>query len=78
MFKVKDELVLVKCIYAPNKDMNPNDQNNESTAFFQKDFDDANKDQFTHKVIVGAYNVAINHAADTLGYLHINNPNSRD
>ena len=24
LFRIKDELVLVKCIYAPNKDMNPN------------------------------------------------------
>ena len=58
--------------------MNPNNPNNESTAFFQKVFDDSNEDQFTHKLTVGDYNVALNHAADTLGYLHINNPNSRD
>ena len=66
MFKVKNKYVLVKCIYAPNKDMNINDLNNESTAFFQKVFVDSNKDQFTHKIIVGDYNVALNHTADTL------------
>ena len=27
---------------------------------------------------MGDYNVALNHAIDTLGYIHINNPNSRD
>ena len=58
--------------------MNPNDTNNESTAFFQTVFDDLKEDQFTHKIIVGDYNIVLNHAADTLGYLHINNPNSRD
>ena len=34
--------------------------------------------QFTHKAIIGDYNIALNHNADTLGYLHINNPSSRD
>ena len=58
--------------------MNNNDPENESTTFFKKVFDDTNKDQFTHKVIFGDYNVALNHTIDTLGYLHINNPNSRD
>ena len=60
-FKIKNEHVLVKCIYAPNKDMNTNDPNKESTAFFQKVFDDSNEDQFTHRIIVGDYNVALNH-----------------
>ena len=69
---------MVKCIYAPNKDMNINDPNNESTVFFDKFFDDSNEDHFTHKFIVHDYNVALNHAIDTSGYLHINNPNSRD
>ena len=35
-FKVKNEHVLVKCIYAPNKDMNNDDPENESTTFFKK------------------------------------------
>ena len=78
-FRVKDEHILVKCIYAPNKDMNNNNDNeNESTMFLKRVFDDTNAEQFTHKVIVVDYNVALNHNADTLGYLHINNPNSRD
>ena len=34
-FKVKDKTVLIKCIYAPNEDSNPNDENNESTKFFK-------------------------------------------
>ena len=33
-FKTKDKTVLIKSIYAPNKDSNPNDDNNESTKFF--------------------------------------------
>ena len=48
--------------------MNINDPEHESTAFFKRVFDDTNEDQFTHKVIVGDYNVALNHTADTLGY----------
>ena len=43
-FKVKNEHVLVKCIYAPNKDMNNIDPENESNTFFKKVFDDNNKD----------------------------------
>ena len=34
-FRVKDEHILVMCIYAPNKDMNNDDDNeNKSTTFF--------------------------------------------
>ena len=58
--------------------MNNTGPENESNTFFKKVFDISNEDQFTHKVIVGEYNVALNHTIDTLGYLHVNNPNSRD
>ena len=48
------------------------------TLFSKEVFDDSNEDKFTHKVTIGDFNVAINHTNDTLGYLHVNNPNSRD
>ena len=35
-FKTKDENVHVKCIYAPNKDLNPNDPDNE--CFFSNSY----------------------------------------
>ena len=61
---------MVKCIYAPNPDMNLTGP--------QKVFDDTNENNFTHKISTGDFNVALNHFYDTSGYLHINNPNSRD
>ena len=75
---MKNEYVLVKCIYAPNKDRNNTSPENESNTFFKKVFDDSNEEHFTHKIIVDDYNVAVNHDIDTLGNLRINNPNSRD
>ena len=35
-------------------------------------------DKYTHKITLGDFMVALNHMYDTSGYLHINNPNSRD
>ena len=46
--------------------------------FFQKVFDDTNEDKYTHKITLVDFNIALNHTYDTSGYLHINNPNSRD
>ena len=75
---MKNESVLVKCIYAPNKDMNLSGPENESRVFFQKIFDDTNEEKYTNKITLGDFNIAPNHTYDTSGYLHINNPNSRD
>ena len=41
-FTVKAQIVLVKCIYAPNKDMTTNEKDNYSNTFFKKVFDDSN------------------------------------
>ena len=56
-FKVKGEYVLVKCVYAPNSDMNSTGPDNESKTFFKKVFDDFNEDKYSHKVTVGDFNV---------------------
>ena len=40
--------------------------------------DDTDEEVYAHKFTVGDFNVALNHDADTAGYLHINNPNSRE
>ena len=58
--------------------MNLTGPDNESKTFFQTVFDDTNEEEFTHKITVGDFNVALNHDYDTSGYLHINNPNSRE
>ena len=46
--------------------------------FLQKVFDDTNENNYIHKITLGDFNVALCHAYDTSGYLHVNNPNSRD
>ena len=43
-FKVKDLNVLVKCIYAPNKDMTKNELDNNSNTFFKTVFNDEDDD----------------------------------
>ena len=63
-FKVKNEHVLVKCIYAPNINMNSTGPDNESKAFFKEVFDDWHEDKYTHKVTVGDFNVALSHTND--------------
>ena len=47
-------------------------------VFFQTVMDDTDEDKYVHKFIVGDYNIALNPDLDISGYLHINNPNSRD
>ena len=71
-FKVKDETVLVKCIYAPNNDSNPNDDNNKSTKFFKQIMDDTGEEKYNPRMITGDYNVALKHYIDTSRYLHVN------
>ena len=75
---VKGKKVLLKCIYAPNEDSIPNDLENESTKFFNMIMDDTDEEVYEHKFTLGDFNVALNHDTDTAGYLHINNPNSRE
>ena len=77
-FKANDQTVLVKCIYAPNHDSNPNDDNNDSTEFFRKVMDDTGDEKYNHRMIAGDYNVALKHDIDTSGYLHVNNPHTRE
>ena len=61
-----------------HEDSNPNDDNNESTKFLKIFMDDTNEEKYDYRLITGDFNVAMKHNLDTLGYLHINNPNSRD
>ena len=74
---VKEVNIFLKCIYVPNEDSIPNNLENESTKFFNTIMNDTDEDN-THKLTVGDFNVALNHEADTVGYLHIKNPNSRE
>ena len=76
-FKHNKLKYLVKCLYAPNKDLITGDMNNENTIFFKSIFDDSNNMEYGHCVMAGDYNVALKHEIDTNGYLHINNPSSR-
>ena len=58
--------------------MNTTGLENESRAFFKEVLDDSEEDKYTHKITLGDFNVALNHMNNTSGYLHINNPNSRE
>ena len=77
-FKANDQTVLIKCIYAPNEDSNPNVDNKDSTMFFKTVMDDTGDEEYNHRIMAGDYNVALNHEKDTSGYLHVNNPNTRE
>ena len=71
--------VLIKCCYAPNGDMAPLNSESEgySDTFFRAIFDDSNDTEFDLSIMAGDFNVAPDHNLDTLGYLHVNNPNTR-
>ena len=34
--------------------------------------------KFDHRLIMGDFNIAMKHELDTSGYLHVNNPNTRE
>ena len=51
---------------------------NPSSNFFKSVFNDDNEEEYDIKAIVGDFNVAPDHNMDTAGYLHVNNPNTRD
>ena len=76
---LSDTKVLIKCCYAPNGDMTPLDSESEnySDIFFKTVFDDRYDIDFDVTLMVVDYNVAPDHNKDTLGYFHVNNPNTR-
>ena len=49
---IKGMKVRLKCIYAPNKDSNPDETETESTLFFNTIMDDTSKEIYTHKFTV--------------------------
>ena len=71
--------VLIKCCYAPNEDSPALDSENEnySSEFLREIFDDSDDSDYDIIMMAGDFNVAPDPNKDTLGYLHINNPNSR-
>ena len=40
--------------------------------------DDTDEEKYDYRLITGDFNVALQHNLDTLGYLHVNNPNTRE
>ena len=77
IFVVNTAKILIKCCYAPNKDMTCNGPNNYSNIFYKTVFDDALDSEYEVTLMVGDFNVAPDHNMDTMGYLQTNNPNSR-
>ena len=59
--------------------MTPLDSESEnySDKFFKTIFDDRTDIDYDVTIMVGDFNVAPDHNKDTLGYLHVNNPNTR-
>ena len=45
--------------------------------FFKTIFNDSNDSDFDLSIMAGDFNVAPDHNMDTLGYFHVNNPNTR-
>ena len=72
--------ILIKCCYAPNEDSPALDSEyeNNSIKFFREVFDDSNDAGYDVVMMAGDFNVAPDPNKDTLGYLHVNNPNSRN
>ena len=79
VFTMRGFKVLIKCCYAPISDMATFGSEIEgySDVLFKTVFDDKNDSEFDISIMAGDFNVAPDHNTDTLGYLHINNPNSR-
>ena len=61
IFVINNTKILLKCCYAPIEDM---------TSF-------ESESNYDILMMVGYFNVAPDHNKDTLGYLHVNNPNTR-
>ena len=72
--------ILIKCVYAPNDDQPAIDSEceNNSSRFFREVFDNSGDDEYDVVLMAGDFNVAPDPNKDTLGYLHVNNPNSRN
>ena len=77
-FVVNSNKILNKCCYAPNEDMTciESESENYSNKFFKMIFDDSLDSDYDVTKMVGDFNMAPDHNKDSLGYLHINNPNS--
>ena len=58
--------------------MTNNKVDNESNTFLKTVFNDENDDMYDLRITVGDFNVAPKHEMDTLGYLHVNNQNTRN
>ena len=50
---------------------------NYSDKYFKTVFDDSQDLDYDISIMVGDFNVAPDHTKDTLGYLHVNNQNTR-
>ena len=59
--------------------MAPFDSESESYSdtFFKTIFNDSEDSDFDLSIMAGDFNVAPDHNKDTLGYFHVNNPNTR-
>ena len=71
-FVVNSVKILIKCCYAPNKDMTNSETDNYSNTFFKSVFDDSLDSEYDVTMMVGDFNVAPDHNMDTMGYLHEN------
>ena len=78
-FVINNTKILIKCCYAPNKDMTSFESESENylDKFFKMIFDDSIDLDYDISIMVGDFNVSPDHNKDTLGYLHVNNPNTR-
>ena len=76
-FVVNSTKILIKCCYAPNEDMTCNETENYSNTFFKTIFDDSLDSDYDIILMVGDFKIAPDHNKDTLGYLHTNNPLTR-
>ena len=74
---VNSTKILIKCCYAPNEDMTCIESENYSNTFFKTFYDDSLDSDYDVTIMVGDFNVAPDQNKVRLGYLHNNNPNSR-
>ena len=78
-FVVHNTKISIKYCYVPNEDMTciASGSENYSNKFSKTIFDDLLDSNYDVSIMVGDFDVALDHNKDTLGYLHINNPNTR-
>ena len=58
--------------------MTNSETDNYSNTFFKSVFDDSADTEYDVTMMVGDFNVAPDHNKDTLGYMHVNNQNTRN